>query len=128
MLDHIGITVADFERSKAFYKRALAPISITLLANLTTADTGSHAYAGFGSGDKPFFWIGDAGPPRGTAHVAFVAPTRDDVRAFYDAALAAGGRDNGMPGLRPHYHANYFAAFVLDLDGNNIEAVCHKPE
>jgi catechol 2,3-dioxygenase-like lactoylglutathione lyase family enzyme len=128
MLDHVGITVADFERSKVFYKSALAPLAIALLADLTPADTGAHAFAGFGSGSKPFFWIGDTGSPRGSVHVAFVALRRDDVKAFYSAALAAGGRDNGAPGPRPHYHANYFGAFVLDPDGNNIEAVCHTPE
>jgi catechol 2,3-dioxygenase-like lactoylglutathione lyase family enzyme len=128
MLDHLGITVADFKRSKAFYEKALAPLSIALLAELTAADTGTHAYAGFGSGGKPSFWIGDAAPPRATVHVAFVAPRREDVNAFYSAALAAGGRDNGAPGPRPHYHANYYGAFVLDPDGNNIEAVCHNPE
>jgi catechol 2,3-dioxygenase-like lactoylglutathione lyase family enzyme len=128
MFDHLGITVADFDRSKIFYQKALAPLSITLLTELTAADTGTHAYAGFGRDGKPVFWIGDAAAPRGTVHIAFGAPSRDDVKAFYRAALAAGARDNGAPGPRPHYHANYFGAFVLDPDGNNIEAVCHKAE
>jgi catechol 2,3-dioxygenase-like lactoylglutathione lyase family enzyme len=77
---------------------------------------------------KPSFWIGEGSPASGPLHVAFVAETRGDVAAFYRAAIAAGGKDNGAPGLRPHYHANYFAAFVLDPDGNNIEAVCHAPQ
>jgi catechol 2,3-dioxygenase-like lactoylglutathione lyase family enzyme len=128
MFDHLGITVTDFNRSKSFYKKALAPLSITLLTELTAADTGSHAYAGFGRDGKPFFWIGDSVAPRGTVHIAFAAPSRDDVKAFYRAALAAGARDNGAPGPRPHYHANYFGAFVLDPDSNNIEAVCHNAE
>jgi catechol 2,3-dioxygenase-like lactoylglutathione lyase family enzyme len=127
MLDHFGMTVADFARSKAFYQQALAPLSITLIKELTAADTGAHAHAGFGSDGKPYFWIGDAGRPAGTVHIAFAAPSRDQVHLFYRAALAAGGRDNGAPGPRPHYHANYFGAFVLDPDGNNIEAVCHQP-
>jgi catechol 2,3-dioxygenase-like lactoylglutathione lyase family enzyme len=128
MLDHFGMTVADFDRSKAFYQKALAPLSITLIKELTAADTGGHAHAGFGSDGKPYFWIGGAGRPAGTVHIAFAAPSRDHVHTFYRAALAAGGRDNGTRGPRPHYHANYFGAFVLDPDGNNIEAVCHRPE
>jgi len=128
MIDHLGLSVADLDRSKAFYQQALAPLAIQLLMELTAAETGAHAHAGFGRDGKPFFWIGDGGQSRGTAHVAFAAPTRADVKAFHRAALAAGGRDNGPPGPRPHYHAHYFGAFVLDPDGNNIEAVCHKPE
>jgi catechol 2,3-dioxygenase-like lactoylglutathione lyase family enzyme len=102
MFDHLGITVADFDRSKTFYEKALAPLSITLLMELTAADTGSHAYAGFGREGKPFFWIGDAAAPPGTVHIAFAAPSRADVTAFYRAALGAGARDNGAPGPRPH--------------------------
>jgi len=128
MLDHLGVTVADFARSRAFYKKALAPLSITLIKELSAADTGAQAHTGYGIDGKPFFWIGDAGPPRGTVHIAFAAPNRDAVKAFYSAALAAGGKDNGAPGPRPYYHANYFGAFVFDPDGNNIEAVCHRPE
>ena len=126
MLDHLGITVADFHRSKTFYQKALSPLAITLLIELTAADTGTHAYAGYGRDGKPFFWIGDAVAPRGSVHIAFAASSRDDVKAFYRAALAAGATDNGAPGPRPYYHANDFGAFVLDPDGNNIEAVCHK--
>ena len=82
---------------------------------------------GFGAGQKPFFWIGDGESPSGPLHVAFTAGSRAAVDAFYAAALRAGGKDNGPPGLRPHYHANYYGAFVLDPDGHNIEAVCHAP-
>lgn len=83
---------------------------------------------GFGASEKPFFWLGESEDASGPLHIAFAAPNRAGVDAFYEAALKAGGTDNGAPGLRPHYHANYYGAFVLDLDGNNVEAVCHLPE
>ena len=127
MLDHIGFSVADFERSKAFYVKALAPIGITLAVELTAAETGGASHAGFGAAGKAFFWIGTGEKAKGGLHVAFTANSRLEVDAFFSAACAAGGRDNGAPGLRPHYHANYYGAFVLDPDGNNIETVCHKP-
>jgi catechol 2,3-dioxygenase-like lactoylglutathione lyase family enzyme len=98
MLDHLGITVLDFERSVAFYKKALAPLSITVIKELTAADTGANAHVGFGCEGKPFFWISDAAQPRGILHIAFRAANRSAVEAFYRAALAAGGRDNGPPG------------------------------
>jgi len=126
MLDHIGVAVADMDRSKAFYAAALKPLRLGLVMEVTAAQTGTEAHAGFGAESKPFFWIGTGAKPKGGTHVAFVAETRAEVEAFYRAALAAGGRDNGAPGLRPHYHPNYFGAFVLDPDGNNIEAVCHR--
>ena len=128
MIDHIGMPVSDIARATDFYLKALAPLGIGMImevpADLTPADTG--AAVGFGADGKPFFWIGE-GPASGGSyvHVAFDAQTRAAVDAFYQAALAAGGKDNGKPGLRPHYHANYYGAFVLDPDGNNIEAVCH---
>jgi len=127
MLDHIGFSVADFERSKAFYVKALDPIGIALLFELAPAETGGGAHAGFGTEGKAFFWIGTGDKPKGGAHVAFAAKSRSEVDAFFSAALNAGGRDNGAPGLRPQYHANYYGAFVLDPDGNNVEAVCHRP-
>jgi catechol 2,3-dioxygenase-like lactoylglutathione lyase family enzyme len=127
MLDHIGFAVADLDRSKSFFAAALAPLSISLLMEVTAAQTGRDAHAGFGSEGKPYFWIGNAGPPAGKVHVAFAARSRSDVDAFYHAAIAAGGNDNGAPGLRPHYHPDYYGAYVLDPDGNNIEAVCHRP-
>ena len=127
MLDHVGFAVVDFDRSKSFFMAALAPLSITLLAEVTAEQTGRDAHAGFGAGGKAFFWIGDGAAPAGATHVAFVAQSRADVDAFYHAALSAGGKDNGPPGLRSHYHPNYYGAFVHDPDGNNIEAVCHKP-
>lgn len=127
MLDHLGLAVSDFEGSKAFYRKALAPLALSLQMEVTAEQTGADAHAGFGSDGKPFFWIGSGRRAATGVHVAFAANSRAEVDAFYRAALAAGGRDNGAPGLRPHYHANYYGAFVLDPDGNNIEAVCHKP-
>ena len=130
MLDHIGFAVTDFAAAKAFYSKALAPLGVGLIWEVTPEQTGGGAHAGFGEADKPYFWIGTgANAPAGQRlHVAFVAPDRQTVDAFYQAAIAAGGKDNGPPGLRAHYHPTYYGAFVLDADGNNIEAVCHKPE
>ncbi len=129
MLDHIGFPVSDLARSRAFYVSALAPLGITLTLEVTAEQTGGHgAHLGFGADGKPFFWIGDGKRPQGAAHVAFTATDRAAVEAFYRAALSAGGKDNGGPGIRAHYHPGYYGAFVIDPDGNNIEAVCHKPE
>ena len=128
MLDHIGLAVADFDRARAFYQAALKPLGLGVVMEVTAEETGGDAHAGFGDEGKPFFWIGTGAKPKGGAHVAFAARTRAEVDAFYAAAIAAGGRDNGAPGLRPHYHPNYYGAFVFDPDGNNIEAVCHRPE
>jgi catechol 2,3-dioxygenase-like lactoylglutathione lyase family enzyme len=118
MIDHTGVSVSDVARSKAFYRAALAPLGYAVLAEVGD-------FAGFGVPPKPDFWIGKGTPNTPPVHVAFRAETRAVVDAFHKAALAAGGRDNGPPGLRPHYHANYYGAFVLDPDGHNIEAVCH---
>lgn len=129
MLDHVGFSVSDFARSLAFYQRALAPLGIGPVMQVGAAETGAGNHAGFGDAGKPYFWIGDddggAGPGHG--HVAFAASDRAAVDAFHRAALAAGGVDNGAPGPRPHYHPNYYGAFVLDPDGHNVEAVCHAP-
>lgn len=127
MIDHLGFPVSDYKRSKAFYAMALAPLGYRLVMEVTPEQTGCDAHAGFGDGQKPYFWIGTGRPLEGALHVAFVAKSRADVDAFYRAALAAGAKDNGAPGLRPHYHPNYYGAFVLDPDGHNIEAVCHAP-
>lgn len=127
MFDHIGIAVSDPAKSKAFYAQALAPLGIGVVMEVDASVGASGVHVGFGDEGKPSFWIGTGAPQTGV-HVAFAAPTRAAVRAFYDAALAAGGRDNGPPGLRTHYHPDYFGAFVLDPDGHNIEAVCHAPE
>ena len=128
MLDHVGIPVSDYQRSKGFYLRALEPLGYGLVLEVASPETGGHSHAGFGPPGKPAFWIGNGTPLKGRVHFAFHARNRDAVRAFYKAALAAGGKDNGAPGLRPHYHDNYYGAFVLDPDGHNIEAVCHLAE
>ena len=120
MIDHTGIGVSDMTKSKTFYGKALAPLGYAMLMEVEGA-------AGFGVAPKPDFWIGETDAAISPTHVAFVAATRKDVDAFYAAAISAGGRDNGGPGLRPHYHENYYGAFVLDPDGHNIEAVCHRP-
>ena len=115
-------------RSRRFYEQALAPLGITLIMSVTPEQTESGGTAhGFGSDGKPYFWVGDNERVGEGTHVAFAVEERAMVDAFHEAALAAGGRDNGAPGLRPHYGPNYYAAFVFDPDGNNIEAVCHRP-
>ena len=121
MIDHVGLAVSDIAKAKAFYREALAPLGYALLMEFDTD-------AGFGAEKKADFCIGTAKAPVARTHVAFAAATRADVDAFYDAAIAAGGRDNGGPGLRPNYHENYYGAFVLDPDGHNIEAVCRATE
>jgi catechol 2,3-dioxygenase-like lactoylglutathione lyase family enzyme len=120
VLDHISLGVADYSRSRAFYEAALRPLQYELLIE-------RDELCGFGTGGKPDFWVGSR-EVSGPVHVAFASPDRKTVDAFHQAALAAGGRDNGAPGLRPQYHPAYYGAFVLDPDGNNIEAVCHQPE
>jgi catechol 2,3-dioxygenase-like lactoylglutathione lyase family enzyme len=121
MIDHVTFWVTDMARSKAFYDQALASLGIR---RITRDD---WEFAGYGVPGKGYFWIGPAKQaPTGT-HIAFAADDRATVHAFYEAAMAAGGRDNGRPGLRPQYQANYYGAFVLDPDGHNIEAVCYAP-
>jgi catechol 2,3-dioxygenase-like lactoylglutathione lyase family enzyme len=126
MLDHVGFAVSDLARSRAFYEQALKPIGVADHGGWSRADRSGGTALGFGRDGKPFFWIGDNERVGEGTHVAFAVPTRAEVDAFHEAALAAGGRDHGAPGLRPHYHPNYYGAFVLDPDGLNIEAVCHK--
>ena len=122
MIDHIGLQVQDYQKSKAFYLQALKPLGYELIMEF------EGVVGGFGAKGKPDFWIRQASPVSELVHVAFVSPDRATVQAFHDAAMKAGGRDNGGPGLRPHYHQSYYGAFVFDPDGNNVEAVCHKPE
>jgi catechol 2,3-dioxygenase-like lactoylglutathione lyase family enzyme len=123
MIDHVGLNVTDYQTSKRFFEHALAPLGYRVVM-----DFPEHGAAGFGTDGKPEFWVA-ARDPRGTGtHVAFVVPDRATVDAFHAAALAAGGEDNGAPGMRPHYHETYYAAFVRDPDGNNVEAVCHAQE
>jgi len=126
MIDHMGFPVSDYARAKAFYEKALAPLGYVLVMEVDQTENDRKA-AGFGIGGKPDLWIGGEGGLNRIIHVAIAAKDRAAVDAFYDAALAAGGTDNGAPGLRPHYHPNYYAAFVFDPDGDNVEAVCHLP-
>ena len=128
MLDHIGFPVSDYARAKAFYETVLAPLGYGLVMEVTAEETGDGAACGYGPEGRPQFWIGEGGPLDGRLHVAFAAQDRAAVRAFYETALAAGGRDNGPPGVREIYHPTYYGAFVLDPDGHNVEAVCHAPE
>ncbi len=128
MIDHVGVLVSDYAKSRDFYVQALAPTGHSKMVELPGEPGGDAPTAGFCHDDGSDFWIrqGEATSP--PVHVAFRAPSRAVVDAFYGAAIAAGGKDNGPPGLRPHYHANYYGAYVLDPDGHNIEAVCHDPE
>lgn len=128
MIDHIGFPVSDYPRAKAFYTQALAPLGYVLIMEVPDNLTGSGAAAaGFGKDDKPDFWIGGEGGLEKPVHIAILANDRATVDAFHAAAIAAGGKDNGAPGIRAHYHPDYYGAFVLDPDGHNIEAVCHRP-
>lgn len=126
MLDHVGILVADWDKSKAFYDAAFAPLGITLLNQVPVEFTGGVKVGGYGR-TKPDYWLTESAQTGPGRHYAFAANSRAQVDAFHAAAMAAGGTDNGAPGLRPHYHENYYGAFVIDPDGNNIEAVCHAP-
>ena len=122
MLDHMGFAVRDYDRSKAFYEQALAPLGLSLIKEPM------GAAAGFGKSGHASFWIEAQGRPvQGRLHVAFTADSREVVDAFHAAALAAGATDNGVPGVRRIYHPSYYGGYVLDPDGNNIEAVCHEP-
>jgi catechol 2,3-dioxygenase-like lactoylglutathione lyase family enzyme len=124
MIDHIGFPVTDYARAKAFYMQALAPLGYALIVEVQQNEHDALA-AGFGVDGRPDFWIGGEGGLEKPLHVAIVARDRAAVDAFYKAALTAGAKDNGAPGIRAHYHPNYYGAFVLDPDGHNIEAVCH---
>jgi catechol 2,3-dioxygenase-like lactoylglutathione lyase family enzyme len=121
MLDHLGLRVSDYAKSRRFFENALAPLGYEVVMEF------GGSTAGLGAAGKPDFWI-SPGEVSGPVHIAFASPDRATVVAFHEAAIAAGGRDNGAPGLRPEYHPNYYGAFVFDPDGNNIEVVCHRPE
>jgi catechol 2,3-dioxygenase-like lactoylglutathione lyase family enzyme len=122
MFDHVMVKVKDLNSSKRFYTAALAPLGFSVQYD-------ADGMLGFGPKDAPALWLAKAkGETNGPVHLAFVAKDRTAVQAFYAAALPAGGKDNGKPGLRPEYHANYYGGFVKDPDGNNIEAVCHQEE
>jgi len=121
MFDHIGLGVSDYESSKQFFLKSLAPLGVKLVME------GEHGL-GIGPNGKPSLWLHQIKEKPAPLHLAFTADTRALVDAFYAAAIKAGGKDNGGPGLRPIYHANYYGAFVIGPDGHNVEAVCHKPE
>jgi catechol 2,3-dioxygenase-like lactoylglutathione lyase family enzyme len=124
MFDHVGVNVRDYEASRAFYEHALAPLGYRVVMAFDEWKT-----AGFGtSPDRPEFWISERGPLTTGTHLAFTCDERATVDAFHAAAVSAGGTDNGQPGVRELYHPTYYGAYVLDLDGNNVEAVCHRPE
>jgi catechol 2,3-dioxygenase-like lactoylglutathione lyase family enzyme len=131
MIDHTGVIVSDYAKSKEFYTRTLAPLGYVLIKEIPASVTGHTDVAGFGEPSKPDFWISGATPDkpvqRPASHIAFRARNRAMVDAFHKTALTAGGKDNGQPGVRAHYHPDYYSAFVLDPDGHNIEAVCHEP-
>ena len=130
MLDHLGFSVSDYAASRDFYRQALAPLGYSVVMEVTREMSGDYEGCGFGPPGRPQFWVGNGGgdPQAGGMHIAFVAKSRTEVDAFHAAAIAAGGQDNGAPGLRPHYHPDYYGAFVIDINGHNIEAVCHAPE
>ncbi|WP_406856440.1 VOC family protein [Alsobacter sp. KACC 23698] len=125
MLDHIGFPVSNYPEALAFYKRVLGALGYELVMEVDAETSGGAAHAGFGRDGRPHFWITEGTPIVGRLHVAFAAADPTAVDDFYAVAMAAGATDNGPPGLRPHYHPNYYGAFVFDLDGHNIEAVCH---
>jgi catechol 2,3-dioxygenase-like lactoylglutathione lyase family enzyme len=127
LIDHVGLQVVDYARALRFFENALAPLGIAIVMQVTKEETGGYEGAGFGRDGKPSFWISAGGRTTPRLHIAFVAEDRAAVNAFFEAALAAGAADNGVPGVRAHYHPHYYAAFVLDPEGHNIEAVCHKP-
>lgn len=127
MIDHVTFGVTDFARSARFYDQAFAPLGVTRLFDVPLEHTGGVKVAGYGD-DRPWFWLAEENATKGMLHIALQAKDRAGVDAFHAAALDAGGTDNGAPGLRPHYHKDYYGAFVLDPDGHNIEAVCHLPE
>ena len=125
MIDHITFGVSNFARSTAFYDIAFAPLGVSRLFTVPVEFTGGADVTGYGD-TRPWFWISSDDPTGGKLHICLTANTRAEVDAFYAAAISAGGKDNGAPGLRPHYHEHYYGAFVLDPDGYNIEAVCHQ--
>jgi catechol 2,3-dioxygenase-like lactoylglutathione lyase family enzyme len=127
MIDHMGIGAGDFAASRRFYDAVLAALEMGVVMEVTPEESGGYHGVGYGKAGKPVFWVNN-GDPRGTGiHIAFSASSRAQVDAFYEAGLKSGGRDNGPPGLRPHYHPGYYGAFLFDPDGINVEAVCHTP-
>lgn len=128
MIDHTGLQISDPSKSRHFYDLALAPLGYKMIMEIPKEYTNGVAVLGYGVPPKPDFWISEGTPNTPKIHIAFRADNRRQVDEFYKAALAAGGKDNGAPGPRPHYHQDYYGAFVFDPDGHNIEAVCHNHE
>jgi catechol 2,3-dioxygenase-like lactoylglutathione lyase family enzyme len=126
IIDHLSLNVADLDAMVAFYEKALAPLGMSTLLRFGKEVTGRADVVGLGK-SKPFFWLAGTQRTTPSQHIAFLAASRAEVDAFYDAAIAAGGTDNGGPGLRPIYHEHYYGAFVIDPEGHNVEAVCHRP-
>jgi catechol 2,3-dioxygenase-like lactoylglutathione lyase family enzyme len=124
-IDHTSLSVSDFEAAERFYAAALKPLRGGIMMEFPADVTGNVDVCGLGADGKPFLWLANAGKTSPHVHLAFRAETREQVDAFHAAAIAAGGMDNGPPGLRPLYHANYYSAFVLDAEGHNVEVVCH---
>ena len=132
MLDHVGMPVSDYTRSKAFYLQVLRPLGYDLVMEVSSQQTGADSGAGFGAGGRPQFWIVkpiDKNPATvgNGITVGLDAPDRPSVDAAYKAGMQAGGKDEGAPGLRTHYHPNYYGAYLRDTDGNKVCIVCHKP-
>lgn len=127
MIDHSGLSVSNIDAAIAFYDDALAPLGVSLLYEVPKEFTGGERVVGYGR-ERPQFWLNEGGKQVPPVHFAFSAENRAQVDAFHKAAVGAGGADNGAPGIRAHYHPDYYGAFVLDIDGNNIEAVCHTAE
>lgn len=128
MIDHLGIAVSDYAKSRDFYVRALGPLGYGVIMEFTKEqypDLKAPQIGGLGADGKPDFWVHPSSAPTPPTHLAFTAKSRDQVDAFYKAALEAGAKDNGAPGIRAHYHPNYYGAFVIDINGHNLEAVCH---
>ena len=124
-IDHMGIGVPGISHAQAFYELVLRPLGITLMMSSQADPLGSKPRRlGFGSEGKPFLWLHDAPVPSQGVHIALIADSREAVDAFHAAGIAAGGQDNGAPGIRPHYHSSYYAAYVLTPEGVNLEAVC----
>ncbi|NHZ36254.1 VOC family protein [Massilia rubra] len=121
IIDHLGIAVSNSEHAKTFFTKALAPLGITIITEV-------KGWIGMGKQSKPEFWFGEHSATQSPMHIAFAAGSREQVRQFYAAALEAGAKDNGAPGIRAHYHPDYYGAFVIGPDGHNIEAVCHTPD
>ncbi len=128
MIDHTGLHISNPEKSRRFYEKALAPLGYELLMEIPKEHTNGAVVLGYGVSPRADFWVSEGKPSEPRVHIAFSAESHTQVDEFYKAALAAGGRDNGAPGLRPHYHKDYYGAFVLDPDGHNIEAVCRVPK